>query len=336
MSKRILVTGGAGFIGHHFCEHIIKNMDWEIVVWDKLNYASSGFDRLRDIKVFDDKRVRILTVDMNMPISEGVDKETGEIDYVVNFASESHVDNSIANPLPFIQNNVNLVLNILEWIRKRKIKKMIQVSTDESLGIAPDNFEYSEGSRHNPSNPYAASKGAQEDIVRAYAHTYDLPINIVNMMNVFGERQHPEKFIPSTIRKVLGGEKVIIHADPTKTKPGSRFYIHARNASGAILFVLTKTNEKLDKIDASFGQFNIVGEKEVDNLSLARFMADVLGKPLNYELVDFHSSRPGHDLRYGLSGEKLKALGFAYPKSFEDSLRKTIKWYLGNLHWLDI
>ena len=337
--KRILITGACGFVGHHFCEHFLKETDWEIIVWDKLNYASAGFDRLRDISVFDDKRVKVLTVDMNLPISEGIAKETGEVDYIVNLASESHVDNSIKNPVSFIQNNVNLVLNILEWARTLKnLKKFIQFSTDEVYGPAPEGVLYKEGDRHCPSNPYSASKSAQEMICRAYSNTYGLPINIVNSMNIFGERQHPEKFIPLCIRKILKGEKVLIHSSPDKTKPGSRFWLHARNIAKAIQFIIENTNEVLNKYDASQGVFNIVGEKEVDNLTLAKMIADILGKPLNYELVDFHSSRPGHDLRYALDGSKLKNYGFEYPKTFEESLRKTVEWSIKpeNQRWLNL
>jgi dTDP-glucose 4,6-dehydratase len=147
-------------------------------------------------------------------------------------------------------------------------------------------------------------------------------------MNIFGERQHPEKFIPKVIRAVLNGEKVYIHADRSLTVSGSRFWIHARNVAQAILFLLEK-GENRDK-------YNIVGEKEVSNLDMAKFIAEVLGKPLNYEMVDFHSSRPGHDLRYGLDGTKLKDMGFNYPKSFEESLTKTIQWTLENPKWIEM
>lgn len=336
MAKKVLITGGCGFIGHHIVEHFLKNSDWEIVVLDKLNYAASGFDRLRDISVFNEERVKVFTIDLQEPLSEGVKKEIGKVDYVLNLASESHVDRSIENPVPFILNNVKLVLNMLEWAREMKPEKFVQFSTDECFGPAPEGMNYKEGSRHNPSNPYSASKAAQEDICRAYANTYGLKIMITNTMNVIGERQHPEKFVPLVIRKVLKGEKVYIHADPTKTKAGSRFYIHARNVAQALHFILENTDEYLCKEDAEKGVFNIVGEKEIDNLSLAQFIANVIGKPLNYELVDFHSSRPGHDLRYALDGSKLKNYGFEYPKTLEESLEKTIRWYLENPKWLEI
>jgi len=337
--KKILITGACGFVGHHFVEHFLKETDWEIIVFDKLSYASSGFDRLRDISCFDEKRVKVFTIDLQKPLSEGVKKEVGEVDYIVNLASESHVDRSIQDPVPFIKNNVDLVLNLLEWARTlKKLRKFIQFSTDEVYGPAPEGVEYKEGDRHCPSNPYSASKSAQEMICRAYSNTYGLPINIVNSMNIFGERQHPEKFIPLCIRKILKGEKILIHSSPDRIKPGSRFWLHARNIAKAVQFILENTNERLDKYDASKGVFNVVGEKEVDNLTLAKTIAEILGKPLNYELVDFHSSRPGHDLRYALDGSKLKSYGFEYPKTFEESLRKTIEWSIKpeNQRWLNL
>jgi dTDP-glucose 4,6-dehydratase len=336
-NTRILITGGCGFVGHHLVEYFLKNTDWEIVVLDKLNYASNGFDRLRDIKVFDENRVKIFTCDLVVPLSDGLKKEIGELDYIINLASESHVDNSIVNPVSFIQNNVNLVLNLLEWVRVLKnLKKFIQFSTDEVFGTAPEGINYQEGDRHNSGNPYSASKSAQEAICRAYANTYGSPINITNTMNVAGERQHPEKFIPSTIRKVYLSETVIIHSNPEKTKAGSRFYIHARNVASAIHFVLEKTNENLDKIDASKGVFNIVGEKEIDNLALAKMIADCVGKTLKYEMIDFHSSRPGHDLRYALNSSKMASYGWHPPKNIEEWLPKVVRWSLENKNWIGL
>ncbi len=337
--NKILITGGCGFVGHHICEHFLKHTDWDIIILDKLTYASNGFDRLRDIKVFDNSRVKIFTVDLQEPISKGVKQEIGEVDYIINMASESHVDNSIKEPVDFILNNIKLMLMILEWARELKtLKKFIQFSTDEVYSTAPEGVNYLEGSRHNPGNPYSASKAAQEDICMAYANSYKLPIVITNGMNIFGERQHFEKFIPLIITKVLKRKKVFIHSNADKTKAGTRFYIHARNVARAIHFILTNTNELLDKIDASKGKYNIVGEKEIDNLEMAQMIARIIGMPLNFEMVDFHSSRPGHDLRYSLDGAKLKNLGFSYQKDFESSLTKTIEWYLKpeNKKWLNL
>lgn len=335
MKTKLLITGGAGFVGSHCVEHFLKNTDWDIVVLDKLNYASSGYDRLRDIDCFDDNRVKIFTPDLQEPISDGLKQEIGEVDYILNLASESHVDNSIKDPVNFILNNIKLTLNMLEWAREIKgLKKFCQFSTDEVYGTAPIDINYKEGDRFNSGNPYSASKASQEVICQAYANTYKIPIVITNGMNFVGERQHPEKFLPLCIKKILNGETLQIHSNPEKTKAGSRYYIHPRNAAEALYFILTQTDETLDKIDASKGKFNIVGEKETDNLEFAQIIAGIIGKPLEYEFVNFHESRPGHDLRYSLNGNKLKSMGFEYPKTLEESLEKTVQWYLKNDKWL--
>lgn len=323
---KILVTGGCGFIGSHLVEHIIKNTDWEIIVFDKLTYASNGFDRLRDINVFNDKRVNIFTLDFTQPISEGIIQEVGKIDYLLHVGAETHVDNSITDPEPFVMTNVVGTMRILDFANKLNLQKMIYFSTDEVFGPAPQGVLYKEWDRYNSTNPYSASKAGGEELCLAYANTYKMPIIITHTMNAFGERQHPEKFIPSTINKVLKGEEVIIHSNPDKTKAGSRFYIHCRNIASAILFILERGKIR-DK-------YNIVGEKEVDNLELARFIAKTLDKKLNYKMVDFHSQRPGHDLRYALDGSKMEMMGWKIPKTFEDSLEKTIKWFLNNPRWL--
>ena len=327
--ERIMVTGGCGFIGHHFIEHLIKNTDWEIVVIDKLTYASSGFDRIRDINCFDNKRVFLYPVDFTKPISEGIMQEIRKIDYLVHMGAETHVDNSIINPEPFVISNVVGTMHILNFAKKQSnLKKIIYFSTDEVFGAAPEGVNYKEWDRYNSGNPYSASKAGGEELCLAYANTYKLPILITHTMNAFGERQNSEKFIPSTIKKILKGEEVIIHSDPTKTKAGSRFYIHCRNIASALLFLLEKGQIK-DK-------YNIVGEKEVDNLELAKFIAKVLNKELHYDMVDFHSSRPGHDLRYALDGTKMKEMGWQIPKTFEESLTKTIQWIVSpeNIRWL--
>jgi len=330
---KILITGAAGFIGSHFVEHFLKETNWDIVVIDKLNYASQGYDRLRDIDVFDDKRVTIYTADLSKPLSQGLKREMGKVDYIINMASESHVDNSIKDPVGFTTNNVELVLNVLEYARQIKPRLVMHFSTDEVMGPAPDGVLHTEDDPINPTNPYSASKAAQEAICRAYANTFNVPIIITRTMNVIGERQHPEKYVPLVIKKVLEGDTLTIHANKDKTKAGSRFYIHARNVAKAGHFLLENA-ERLHRGRVDDGVFNIVGEKEIDNLELAQFIAKYLKKTLLYQMVDFHGSRPGHDLRYALDGSKLKDLGFSYPKSIEDSLEKTIDWYMSNKQWL--
>ena len=324
---RILVTGGCGFVGHHFANHLLLNTDWQIIILDKLTYASTGFDRLRDINVFDDKRVSIFTYDFTKEIEEGLLKEIGEVDYVVHLGAETHVDRSIENPEPFVMSNVVGTMRILNFARKIKsLKKMLYFSTDEVFGAAPEGVFHKEWENYNSGNPYSASKAGGEELCLAYANTYKTPVLISHTMNVFGERQHPEKFIPMCIRNIIRGDKIIIHSDKTKTISGSRMWIHARNVANAIMFLL-QNGQVRDK-------YNVVGEKEVSNLDMAKIIAQILDKPLNYEMVDFHSSRPGHDLRYALDGTKMKKLGWELPVNFEDSLRKTIEWSLKNKRWL--
>ncbi len=228
--------------------------------------------------------------------------------------------------------NVIGTVNLLQACREMKPEKIIYFSTDEVFGTAPVGTDYKEWDRYNSGNPYSAAKAGGEEFALAFANTYKLPIIVTHTMNVFGERQHPEKFIPLVIKKVLDGEEVTIHANKDKTKAGSRFYIHARNVFNALLF-LTKNGKCLDGTGTQ-GKYNIVGDEEIDNLELAQFIAEVLGKPLKYKMVDFHSSRPGHDLRYALDGQLIKKEGFNYPKDFKETLTKTIKWYVENKQWL--
>lgn len=329
---RILITGGAGFIGHHLVEHVLKNTGWDVVVLDRLNYASSGFDRLRDIEVFDDKRTRVFTADFTQPLGEGLIREIGQVDYIVHMGAETHVDRSIENPEPFVMANVVGTMRMLDFARKQNnLKKFVYFSTDEVFGPAPQGVDYKEWDRYNSTNPYAAAKAGGEELALAYSNTFRVPVIVTHTMNAFGERQHPEKFIPKIINKVLAGETVTIHADPTRQHAGSRFWIHARNIASAILFLLEKSDFR-DK-------YNIVGERELDNLSMARYVANALGRELKYELVDFHSSRPGHDLRYALDGTKMKEMGWEVPKTFEDSLARTVGWYFlkpERMRWLKV
>lgn len=327
MKTRILLTGGCGFVGHHFVEHFLKKTNADIVIIDRLNYASQGLDRLRDIKCFDSSRVSVLTANFSQSLGEGILKEIGEIDYILHLGAETHVDRSIDDPEPFVFANVVGTMRALDFARKQKnLKKFFYFSTDEVFGPAPGNTCYKEWDRYNSGNPYAATKAGGEELCLAYGNTYKLPVVITHCMNIFGERQHSEKFIPLVIKRIQKGEKVIIHADASRKVPGSRFWIHARNVAAAVEFLIEKGSPQ-DK-------YNIVGEKEVNNLQMAQFIAKVMGKELKYELVDFHSSRPGHDLRYGLDGSKMAELGWALPKNFEDSLEKTVEWFLENPKWL--
>lgn len=319
--KTVLVTGGCGFIGSHFVEHILKNTDWNIVIIDKLTYASLGFDRLRENNSLNNPRVKIITWDLCCEISESLMKEIGEINYIVHMAAETHVNNSISTPVSFIKNNVMSTVQLLEYARKlQNLEIFFYFSTDEVYGPALGDKMFSEDERHNPTNPYSASKSSAEMICMSYHNTYKVPVMRINVMNAFGEMQHPEKFIPKVINKALNDEVVEIHSYPNKKQSGTRFYIHARNIAAGVLFLI-----KNGKIGESY---NLTGEREVSNLEMAQLIAKFIGKELKYEMVDFHSDRPGHDLRYGLSGKKMEDMGWKLPVGFLESLEKSVKWEL--------
>lgn len=325
---RVIVTGGCGFIGSHLVEHLYKNTNWNIYVIDKLNYASKGYSRLRDCGLMNNNRVKVYSFDLCNELSVGLKSELGDIEHIIHLAAETHVDNSIKDPVPFIKNNVMSTVHLLEYARELKnLKSFFYFSTDEVFGSADNGESFKEWDRHKPSNPYSSSKSAAENICLSYENTYKIPIMIVNVMNAFGERQHVEKFIPMTIKKVLNGDLNIIHSYPDKETSGTRYYIHARNIAAAVLFILK--NGKIGE------KYNIVGEKEVSNLEMAQYIAKVLEKPLKYKMVDFHSKRPGHDLHYRLDGTKMKNMGWKLPVSFEESLKKTILWTVKNKKWLD-
>jgi len=331
---RLLITGGLGFLGHHVVEHFLKTTDAEIVVLDKMTYASSGFDRLRDIQVFDSKRIRILGCDLAQPIPEGVVHELGEIDYVIHAAAETHVDNSIVDPLPFLQSNVIGTHHLLWWLRSLKsLRRAFLVATDEVYGPAgwdaPGNIEMDP---FRPANPYAAAKAGGECVAFAHANTYRVPVSVINTMNLIGERQACEKYVPLVIRRVLADEEIGIHADPTCTRSGTRFYIHCRNYASALAFLIERdmAGEEVPI------KLHVAGEREISNLALAQMIAGFIGKPLRYRLQNFHESRPGHDLRYALDGSKIRVMGWQQPLDIEHSLENVVRWYLrdDNLRWL--
>jgi len=333
---RILITGGAGFLGSHLVEHFMKNSSAEIVVLDKLTYASSGLDRLREISALTAGRVHVLGCDLSQPIPEGIDREVGAIDYVIHTAAETHVDNSIRDPFPFLQSNVIGTHHLLWWLKGRAQppRRIFLVSTDECYGPAAfDQPGFDESAPFRPANPYAAAKAGGECLGMAYANTYKLPVTILVSMNLIGQRQHAEKYVPLVIRHVLQGEKVFIHADATKTFAGTRFYLHCRTFAHALGFLIDRD---LDAAGALPLKIHVCGEREISNLDLAQMIASFIGKPLLYELTDFHSERPGHDLRYALSDKLIETLGWKRPMNLDESLKKTVAWYLCNQKWLGL
>ena len=341
MSKTILITGGAGFIAHHVVDKILSTTDWKIITLDRLDF-SGNLNRLNEVVTAypksEQQRVRVIHHDLKAEINPEIAATIGKVDYISHLAAGSHVDRSITYPLEFVMDNVVGTAHILDYARKLdNLERFAYFSTDEVFGPAPVGVNYKENDRYNSTNPYSATKAGAEELVVAYENTYGLPSFITHTMNVFGERQNPEKYIPMVIKKVRDNEKVTVHADTAKTVAGSRHYIHAEDVANALLFLYHYDFSlmKPDATGAKCQKFNIVGKDEIDNLELAQFIAQVQDKPLIHEMVDFHSQRPGHDLRYALDGSKMKEMGWK-PYSAYDRLESTIKWTLENSHWLSI
>ena len=317
---KVLLTGAAGFIGHHVLDRLMK--EHEVTILDRLDH-SGNLNRLSEIGA---NKCRFIFHDLRAAVNSQLAAQIGSQDWIIHMAAATHVDRSIDDPMSFVMDNVVATANLLDYARLG-CEGFIYFSTDEVFGPAPPGVKYKEDDRYRSTNPYSATKAGAEELSIAYHNTYKLPVLVTHTMNVFGERQHPEKFIPGTIRKVRDGELVTIHADKTRTKAGSRFYIHAGAVADAISFLMRK---------GKFGEkYNIVGSQEVDNLELAQQIAKTVGRPLKYEMVDFHSSRPGHDLRYALDGAKMSAMGWD-PPDFSNTLAKTVRWTLEHPHWLEV
>lgn len=332
---RVLVTGGAGFIAHHLIDEILTRTDWEIVSLDRLDY-SGNLNRLHNVlQGKDTKRVKIVYHDLKAEINPHVAAHIGKVDVILHLAAGSHVDRSIDFPMEFAMDNTIGTVNLLNYARTQDLQRFVYFSTDEVFGPAPEGVKYLENDRYNSTNPYSASKAAGEEFAVAFENTYGLPVYITHTMNVFGERQSPEKYIPMCTRRVHTGEKITIHSNPSKTKAGSRHYIHARDVADAMLFLLNQpTISFSDFGGAKCPKFNIVGAEEWDNLQVASTIAEIQGKPLHYEMVDFHSSRPGHDLRYALDGSRMANLGWKPQLNVTERLRQVVEWSLANKEWL--
>ena len=342
MSKNVLITGGAGFVAHHVVNYFLNNTDWNIVTLDRLDF-SGNLNRLHDL-VKDNPhkhRVKVVYHDLKAAITPLTASRIGPVDIIVHLAAGSHVDRSIDYPMEFVLDNVVATCNILEYARgcNGSLEKFIYFSTDEVFGPAPKGVNYDEYDRYNSTNPYSATKAGGEELAVAYHNTYKLPIIVTHTMNVFGERQHPEKYIPKCIKKIRDGETITVHSDASKTIPGSRHYIHAVDVADAIMFLINNADTNNDPNDTTTSgvkcpKFNIVGKQEINNLQLAQIIADCQGKELKYELVDFHSSRPGHDLRYALSGERMKAMGWEPKIELTERIKQVVDWTLGRPDWL--
>ena len=341
MAKKVLVTGGAGFIAHHLIETLIQKTDWEIISLDRLDF-SGNLNRLADVMQqftpTERKRVQIVYHDLRAELNPQIISLLGDVNIVLHLAAGSHVDRSIEYPMDFVMDNVVGTANILNYARNlRNLERFIYFSTDEVFGPAPEGVYYGERDRYNSTNPYSASKAAAEEICVAFENTYRMPLYITHTMNVFGERQHPEKFIPATIQKVRDGETVIIHSDPTRTVAGSRMYIHAQDVAEGLMFILDLPRDYKHSGDyghAHCPKFNLVGTEEIDNLTLAQMIAQAVGQELKYEMTDFHTSRPGHDMRYALDGGLLRELGWEPKIKLSERIKGMVDWTLHNERWL--
>jgi len=343
---RVMISGAGGFVGHHVFEHLLLTTDYDLIVVDSFRHMGK-YDRIREVmegrgtKQFAQWVARVRTVphDLRTPFTAQSAERIGPIDAILNIASESHVDRSIEDPVDFVKNNVDLALNMLEYARSLPdLKVFVQMSTDEVYGPVEPGYASREWDAIVPSNPYAASKACQEALAISYWRTYNVPLVLTNTMNIIGERQSPEKFVPMVIRSILRDEPVTVHVSPTG-EPGTRHYLHARNQADAMRWILD--SDVLHMYDPANDEvqrpqrLNIVGEREVDNLEMVRLIAATMGKEAKIEPVNFHQSRPGHDLRYALDGSETAALGWVPPIPLEESLARAVRWTMENPRWLE-
>jgi len=334
---RVVVTGLGGAIGIHMLGAIMHDTDWDVVGID--SFRHKGYpDRLSE--TFSDhpdwqERTTTITHDLTAPFTKREIASLQGIDYIINLASLSDVFLSVEDPVYTLRNNSELMINMLELAREVKPKVFLQFSTDEVYGPAPIDAGHKEWDTILPSNPYSASKAAQEAYAIAYWRTYSVPVIITNTMNNFGEMQGSTKFPALIQRKLEAGEAVTIHA-ASDGQIGTRYYVHSRNAANAVLYILNNTKPhmhtpgEIDKPD----RYNIVGDVQLSNLQLAERIAKLMNKKLTYELVDFHSEQPGHDLHYGLDGTKMSEIGWKSPMTFEESMASTITWQQEHKEWL--
>lgn len=310
--ERVLVTGGAGFIGSNFIRHLLNNTNHVVINLDKLTYAGN----LRNIKdLRGEKRHRFAKGDIRN--RKLVDSLVRKADAVVNFAAESHVDRSIQSPGVFVETNVLGTHVLLEACRKFGVK-FEQISTDEVYGSRAQG-SFKETDTLNPSSPYSASKAAADLLVNAYYVTYGLDVTITRSTNNYGPNQHPEKLIPRLITNALRGKPLPIYG----TGENVRDWIFVKDNCTGIQLVL----EKGERGET----YNIVGGNEKKNLDIAREILKCLSLPET--MIQFVADRPGHDFRYSLDRGKIEQLGWKPNVEFEDGLRKTVNWYKENEWW---
>lgn len=315
--KTLLVTGGAGFIGSAFIKHELKKRpDYKIINLDNLTYCGN-IENLKDVQ--DNPNYEFIKG--NIVDKKLVIKLIKKADFVINFAAETHVDNSIKNPEIFIETNVQGTLNLLQCCKEIGIEKYIQISTDEVYGSLGSVGSFSESSPLAPNSPYAASKASGDMLTRAHYKTFSLPTIITRCSNNFGPNQYPEKLIPFFISKLLKGEKVPLYGDGSNVRDWLYVYDHCE----AIDLVLQK-----GKVGETY---NIGGQNEKTNLEITKLILNALGKDENS--IEYVKDRLGHDKRYAISSEKIKKeLGWKPLYTFEDGIKQTIDWYLKNQDWI--
>ncbi len=354
MSQKVLVTGSAGFIGHHLVERILTDTDWRVVCLDRLDSAGN-LARLANSRAFQQHRDRVEVVfhDLRAAVSKGVGTAlvTGNyrwghepFAHVLHLAAGSHVDRSVLDPSGFVLDNVLGTAHLLDFCRDHA-EQTLYFSTDEVFGPADSGEEFAVNARLNPNNPYAASKAGGELLCPAYANTYGMKLRVTRCANAFGPGQDREKFIPLCIRNVLAGRKVLIHARTTYGRqhgyrPGyveglgdppyarglessARLYTHHRNVTGAVLKVV-QSGDLLSGDDTA-GRYNISGGEEQSNLHVAQEIARLLDRELRYELVVDPPGRPRPDMRYGIDASRLLELGWVPEVSFDAGLAETVE-----------
>jgi len=314
---KLLVTGGAGFIGSNYVHHILReHPEDEIVVLDLLTYAGN----LENLKAAEgNPRFRFVKGDIADPAV--VNPLVSECDAVVHFAAESHVDRSIVDPAAFVRTNVLGTQVLLDAARNNGGKRFHHVSTDEVFGaLGPDDAPFNESTSYDPRSPYSASKAGSDHLVRAYFHTYGLPVTISNCSNNYGPYHFPEKIIPLAITNILEGKNVPIYGDGKQV----RDWLHVEDHCRAIDLVLR--NGRIGET------YCVGGNGERENIVLIKTLLDILGA--GEDRIEYVTDRPGHDRRYAIDFSKIKnELGWEPSVTLEEGLRQTVEWFKAHEEW---
>ena len=342
MSKKILITGGAGFIGHQVIKEILLSTDWNIFVMDRLSYAGD-LNRINEVinETGEETRSRVEFIyhDFKAELTHNIMKKLEDINIIVHIGASSHVTRSVEDPSTFIQDNVVGTFNLLEAARKIKTLELFYYfSTDEVFGPSDEKAKFKEWDRYNSKNPYSATKAAGEELTIAYNNTYSIPSLISHCSNVYGKRQNPEKFIPNTINKMLKNEEILIHTDSNQN-PGSRYYIYNDDLAKSIVYLIM--NYSLVKSKAfeiqkkSPPKINISGKSLISNLEVAEIISESLKKDFTYKLEDKDPERPGHDIKYGLDTNLIEEIGGSFDIDFRNGIEQTVDWFIKNNNWLE-